>query len=163
MLLSLCFIGMVTKMSKRRLISFESDIIDDVYKKLGGKYTKEQISDVFTSSVAYINNICRFTDCMSVVIPWVGEVICNRKDMDRYIGKLKYEEERLGVLGESYRKERRLVFDKLDQLSTVAKEKGFRPGDYHNKDLAESFRYFQGKDGFEALQDYQNEVFFEKE
>lgn len=63
------------------LISFESHIVDEVVSRFDGKYTPDQIRDVYRASIGYINNLLKYTDNVSVRIPHVGEVVCNRNQM----------------------------------------------------------------------------------
>lgn len=63
------------------LISFEKNIVDDVYEKFEGKYTKEQIFDVFDSSVSYIHHLIRYEDAYFVRIPFIGMVAINLPEL----------------------------------------------------------------------------------
>lgn len=64
-------------------ISFESHIIDDVMDKTGGVYDRNQIRDVFRASISYANNLCTYTDNVSVSFPYVGDMVCNLHEMER--------------------------------------------------------------------------------
>lgn len=66
----------------RRLISFDSHIIDDVMRKVGDEYTRDQVEDVLNSSISYINCLCKYTDNVEVVIPGIGNMSCNLSQMD---------------------------------------------------------------------------------
>lgn len=79
-------------------ISFESHIIDDVMDKTGGVYDRNQIRDVFRASISYANNLCTYTDNVSVSFPYVGDMVCNLHEMERR----KHNLERLKSKVENY-------------------------------------------------------------
>lgn len=79
-------------------ISFESHIIDDVMDKTGGVYDRNQIRDVFRASISYANNLCMYTDNVSVSFPYVGDMVCNLHEMERR----KHNLERLKSKVENY-------------------------------------------------------------
>lgn len=68
-------------MNKELPISFESHIIDDVFDKMGGRYTKKQIRDVFRASISYAYDLCKYTDNVSVSFPYIGDMVCNVREM----------------------------------------------------------------------------------
>lgn len=98
-------------MSCRRLLSFDSHVIDDVVEKYGGEYTAQQVQDVFEASVGYITNLLRYTDVVEVRIPHIGSMVCNVHQMrwrynlwtrrkEKGIELTKYQEAEYRALGE---------------------------------------------------------------
>lgn len=57
------------------------DVVDEVYERLGGKYTREQIFDVFDASISYIHSIMKYTDNMAIRIPHIGHMWVNEREM----------------------------------------------------------------------------------
>lgn len=91
-------------------LSFESHVIEDVIKKTDGKYTYEQICDVLHASISYAINLCLYTDNVRVKIPFIGEMVCNVREMERRKHNLErliskgivlypYQKKELEVLG----------------------------------------------------------------
>ncbi len=144
---------------KRRLISFESDIIEDVMKKTGGKYTYDQINDVFLASLSYISNLCRYTDNTKVVIPHVGEVICNRREMDLRRKKLERIKARGKRLMDYETLELKCLESKINDILSEEEKGNILNGDPLIKDNRRFIRYLKGKLKFENIQDIQQKQF----
>lgn len=65
----------------RSLISFDRDIVDEVVRRSDGKFTKQQVEWCMKASVSYIHHLARYTDNISIRIPFIGYVICNLREM----------------------------------------------------------------------------------
>ena len=46
----------------RSLISFDRDIVDEVVRRSGGKFTKQQVEWCMKASVSYIHHLARYPD-----------------------------------------------------------------------------------------------------
>lgn len=66
---------------KRKSISFDEDIVNEVYEKFEGKYTKEQIYSVLKGSIGYIRYISIFSPHLVIVIPFLGYMCANVRVM----------------------------------------------------------------------------------
>ena len=75
--------------NKRRLISLESDIVEDVFNKTGGKYTRNQINDVLISSISYVHYLCSIGDAVVVNVPFLGYMVCNVQKMKSRISVIQ--------------------------------------------------------------------------
>ena len=65
----------------RNLISFDRDIVDEVVRRSDGKFTKQQVEWCMKASVSYVHHLARYTDNISIRIPFIGYVICNLREM----------------------------------------------------------------------------------
>ena len=64
----------------RNLISFDRDIVDEVVRRSDGKFTKQQVEWCMKASVSYVHHLARYTDNISIRIPFIGYVICNLRE-----------------------------------------------------------------------------------
>lgn len=87
-------------MGDRRLISFRRDIVDDVVRESGGRWTREQVNQCFMASIALIHHVCRYTDYLSCKVPHIGDMVCNLHEMVRRRRKLRRILEEDGRLDE---------------------------------------------------------------
>lgn len=152
------------KNEKRRLISFEEDIIDEVYEKFGGKYSKRKIQDIFRASIVYIHNALDYTDCCTFKIPNLGYAYVNYgrlKIRKRKLDKLK--ENRRDYLTPEVRKEYDSTLSKI-KLIEEHRENSKDPDKKYfcspfTKNLVRQKYNRTRKIQFELLEDYQEKVF----
>ena len=152
------------KNEKRRLISFEEDIIDEVYEAFEGKYSKRKIQDIFRASIVFIHNSLDYTDCCTFRIPFIGYAYVN-------YGRLKIRKRKLDKLREN-RRDYLTPEVKKEYESTISKMNLIE--DFRNKEKESGKKYICSpftKDlvrqkynktksiQFELLEDYQEKVF----
>lgn len=65
----------------KNYLYFSEDVVDIVFDKLKGKFTKEQIFDVFDTSISFIHDTMRYTDVVSIYIRYIGFMSANKKQM----------------------------------------------------------------------------------
>jgi hypothetical protein len=70
-------------MKKRREISYDEDIIGDVYEQLGGAYSEDFIRGVMDASVNYTHQMVRYGDKLAILIPSMGWLVANRERIER--------------------------------------------------------------------------------
>ena len=146
--------------SRRRKFSVSKDIIQDVYEKFNGKYTEEQIEDVFNASLNYIYHLARFTDAIRINIPFVGYVEMNKDQMEKkYLRMSKY----YGNQSEVWSKGRIAEFDALrKKIKDVSGIKGMY-GDTLTMSYAKHRYYIKSGDRMEDIEDFQNSKYKENE
>lgn len=84
-------------MGEARKISFEKDIVDDVLREYGDRWTRQQVTHCLRASVAYLNHLVRFTDYPVIRIPYIGYALCNVKKMRARLSLLEWRERRFGL------------------------------------------------------------------
>lgn len=115
--------------SKRRMISFESHIVEDVVRKTDGKYTPAQVRDLFRASVSYINNLCRYSDAVTVSIPYIGKVVCNLLEMKRRAHNLRRLESKTESLSAPQRHELEALDAKIPDVEEYVVRSHVKGGD----------------------------------
>lgn len=70
-------------------MAYPNDVVDEVYERLGGKYTKKQIWDVFDASISYVHAIMKYTDNLSIRIPHIGYMWVNKREMEMRVEAIK--------------------------------------------------------------------------
>lgn len=140
---------------RRRLISFDRDIAEDVAKKSGGKFTKEQVDWCIKASASYIHHLLRYTDVMVARIPYLGDMVCNMREMRVRRDKLKRVKSKIGGEFEDPRYDIEIMsldrkLEEYKDLMTTLKR-----GDPFISDNHE--RLYQNRRGysFEEIQDFQ--------
>lgn len=152
------------KNEKRRLISFEEDIVEDVYNAFGGKYSRRQIQDVFRASIVFIHNSMDYTDCCTFKIPTLGYAYVN-------YGRLKIRKRKLDKLKENHRdylteevrreydstlSKMKLIEDFKNEVKKTGKKNFCTP---FTKNLVRQKYYKNNRFPLELLEDYQEKVF----
>ena len=110
-------------------ISFESHIIDDVMDKTGGVYDRNQIRDVFRASISYANNLCTYTDNVSVSFPYVGDMVCNLHEMERRKHNLERLKSKVEKLSKYQEKELQCLDIKIRMIKDVYNSGEIKGGD----------------------------------
>lgn len=124
---------------QRRLISREKEIVERVYENLNGQFTKYQILNVLQASLAYIENVARFTDVMSIKLFGVGTIKMNLKGMRwrrRLYGKVREHIGKTESWHRAYRAEMEALDKKIAEL-----EKGEATRKKGDKYYADMSRY----------------------
>lgn len=146
--------------SNRRLISFEDDILEDVYNKCGGKYTKQEIQGIYRATLSYAIDQLRFSDKISVAIPPLGHFECNLYQMQSRLKKLyKTRKRKNYTLAPHFKKEVEMLEYKIGLLE---KEKAARKDKKHAIRFRsmKHYRYaLKRQMPLDLLEDYQNAEF----
>lgn len=140
-------------------ISFESHIIDDVMDKTGGVYDRNQIRDVFRASISYVNNLCTYTDNVSVSFPYVGDMVCNLHEMERRKHNLERLKSKVEKLSKYQEKELQCLDIKIRMIKDAYNSGEIKGGDMlikHNK-----LSIFKSRKGhsFSEIQNIQEQEF----
>lgn len=141
-------------------ISFESHIIDDVMKKTGGKYDRNQIRDVFRASIAYANNLCLYTDNVSVSVPFVGEIVCNLHEMEKRKHNLERLRSKVESLFPYQKKELEVITKKISDIRSAYDRGDIKDGNMLVKYYKSSI--FKSRKGysFSEIQNIQEQEFY---
>ena len=108
-------------MKGRRFISFDEDIINDVYDRFEGKYTKQQIKDVLKYMILYSRNLLRYTPNCQVKWPGVGFFYVNVNDAETRLNNIKKLEKIFGRLFPNKRIEKEMLEDKIPEIRKYLK------------------------------------------
>lgn len=103
-------------MSERRFISFDEDIINDVYDRFEGKYTKQQIKDVLKHMILYSRNLLRYTPNCQVKWPGVGFFYVNVNDAETRLKNINNLEKLFGRLFPNKRIEKETLEEKIPEI-----------------------------------------------
>lgn len=142
----------------RSLISFDRDILDEVVRRSDGKFTKQQVEWCMKASVSYIHHLSRYTDNISIRIPFIGYVICNLREMRVRRDKIR----RIFVKeGNRYPDERMPIeLDCLDKkINAIEDMEGLKNGDPLIRDNHEAMYQCRYGMTWEQLQDFQQKQF----
>lgn len=143
----------------RRLISFDSHIIDDVMRKVGDKYTRDQVEDVLNSSISYINCLCKYTDNVEVVIPGIGNMSCNLSQMDIKRRRLSKKLDKNKILSEEEAIELECLDKKIDDIKRYNNLNKIKKGDFKINRFFNYLRFLRHGLEFENIQDIQQKHF----
>lgn len=143
----------------RRLISFDSHIIDDVMRKVGDEYTRDQIEDVLNSSISYINCLCKYTDNVEVVIPGIGNMSCNLSQMDIKRRRLSKKLDKNKILSEEEAIELECLDKKIDDIKRYNNLNKIKKGDFKINRFFNYLRFLRHGLEFENIQDIQQKHF----
>lgn len=144
-------------MDKRRLISFDRDIIDEVVRRSEGKFTKGQVEWCMKASVSYIHHLARYTDNISIRIPFVGNVICNLREMRVRRDKLLRIRDREGEWPDDRMP---IELECLDRkIKVIEGQDGLKLGDPMIRDNHSSMYNMRYGLTWEELQDFQSNQF----
>ena len=140
-------------------ISFESHIIDDVMDKTGSVYDRNQIRDVFRASISYANNLCTYTDNVSVSFPYVGDMVCNLHEMERRKQNLERLKSKVEKLSKYQEKELKCLDIKIKMIKYANDSNKIKREDMlikHNK-----LSIFKSRKGhsFSEIQNIQEQEF----
>lgn len=143
-----------------RLISFESHIIDDVMGKTSGKYSKDQIRDIFRASISYINNLCRYSENTSVSIPYIGTVACNLREMESRKRNLERLKTKVNSIMPHQLTEAEVLQNKIVNALNYLKDNKVKNGDmlvkWNKKSIAKSRKGYN----FKEIQKLQDQEFY---
>lgn len=143
----------------RRLISFDSHIIDDVMRKVGDEYTRDQVEDVLNSSISYINCLCKYTDNVDVVIPGIGNMSCNLSQMDIKRRRLSNKLDKNKILSEEEAIELECLDKKIDDIKQYNNLNKIKKGDFKINRFFNYLRFLRHGFEFENIQDIQQKHF----
>lgn len=143
----------------RRLISFDSHIIDDVMRKVGDEYTRDQVEDVLNSSISYINCLCKYTDNVEVVIPGIGNMSCNLSQMDIKRRRLSKKLDKNIILSEEEAIELECLDKKIDDIKRYNNLNKIKKGDFKINRFFNYLRFLRHGLEFENIQDIQQKHF----
>lgn len=143
----------------RRLISFDSHIIDDVMRKVGDEYTRDQVEDVLNSSISYINCLCKYTDNVDVVIPGIGNMSCNLSQMDIKRRRLSKKLDKNKILSEEEAIELECLDKKIDDIKRYNNLNKIKKGDFKINRFFNYLRFLRHGFEFENIQDIQQKHF----
>lgn len=145
--------------NKRRLISLESDIVEDVFNKTGGKYTRNQINDVLISSISYVHYLCSIGDALVVNVPFLGYMVCNLHRMKTRIISIQKIKEKKGYLSDQLQMELASIESKIDLIESLKKSGKLKRGDGLIKSIKDGIKYLKRGFGFNGIEDFQNKQF----
>lgn len=143
----------------RRLISFDSHIIDDVMRKVGDEYTRDQVEDVLNSSISYINCLCKYTDNVEVVIPGIGNMSCNLSQMDIKRRRLSKKLDKNKILSEEEAIELECLDKKIDDIKRYNNLNKIKKGDFKINRFFNYLRFLRHGLEFENIQYIQQKHF----
>ena len=104
--------------------------------KTGGVYDRNQIRDVFRASISYANNLCTYTDNVSVSFPYVGDMVCNLHEMERRKHNLERLKSKVEKLSKYQEKELQCLDIKIRMIKDAYASGEIKGGDMlikHNK------------------------------
>ena len=143
----------------RRLISFDSHIIDDVMRKVRDEYTRDQVEDGLNSSISYINCLCKYTDNVEVVIPGIGNMSCNLSQMDIKRRRLSKKLDKNKILSEEEAIELECLDKKIDDIKRYNNLNKIKKGDFKINRFFNYLRFLRHGLEFENIQDIQQKHF----
>lgn len=143
----------------RRLISFDSHIIDDVMRKVGDEYTRDQVEDVLNSSISYINCLCKYTDNVDVVIPGIGSMSCNLSQMDIKRKRLNKKLDKNQMLLDDETIELECLNKKINDIKRYNNLNKIKKGDFKINNFFSYLRFLRHGLEFENIQDIQQKHF----
>jgi hypothetical protein len=116
-------------MRKRRDISYDEDVIREVYGQLGGQYPVEMIRGILDASVNYTHQMIRYSDKLAVPIPRMGWLTANEGRIERMrkFLRLRADRARRGSAADEYLRDELKAMDiklrKLSQISAMGESK----------------------------------------
>lgn len=138
------------------MTKFDFDIVESVYQKFNGKYSKRQIEDVLSSSVSYMHHLMKYTDAISVKIPYIGKFVVNKYRMNIRLSRLRNREKR-EPLSKYTKLEKETLEEKLDSISKGTDDV-VRSCPVTKNIRAWSYNILSGH-SFEYIQDFQNNLY----
>lgn len=146
---------------KRRLISFDEDIADEVVERTGGRFTREQVLDVWRSYVSYVRGILAQTDCVRVIIPNLGVLENNVTMINRRLAMIKYIYRCKGRLRTNNVRERDNLLRKRDVILEESRKRSMKdPAVVKNKrNINIKLRDMHMRYKWEEIQDFQAKEF----
>lgn len=147
-------------MKKRRVISFEEDIISDVYKKLGEEYTEKQIGEVFKCMVWYARLLLKFTKVSKVFFRGLGYMYVNVRQAENTLRRIKNLPEKTGVIFPDKEREMKALDEKIPEIRDYLERRGKKAyRDPMGIWMDRSMRWKRMKMSYEDLQDAQEREF----
>lgn len=144
-----------------RLISFNHHIIEDVVRRSGGKYTYDQVKDVFKSSVSFILNLATYTDNASISIPHIGRMCCNLGDMKKRLHNIQRLKDKSFILYDNQEAEYDSLIKKIDDLENDKKNGLLKRGSISSRANAVymyDIRHGKSYDEIQTLQQQQYNI-----
>lgn len=149
------------KGNKRRFMSFDRDIVDDVFEQLGGSVSKAKIRILLKASISYALDILYFTDCTEVFLPYIGRMRSNYDMMKRRRDRLLRVKKKRRILSPDLQRELDMLEKKLPLLAEL--RGGGRPKERTYTWCNPSYRYRYYLSFMDPLrvEEFQNSVFNE--
>lgn len=72
-----------------RILAFSCDVVDEVYSRLEGRYSREQIFDVFDASISFIHHTMTSSLTLSLYIQNLGYMLVSLPDMEKRLKTLE--------------------------------------------------------------------------
>lgn len=130
-------------------------------EKTGGKYSKDQIRDIFRASISYINNLCRYSENTSVSIPYIGTVTCNIREMEARRRNLERLKTKVNSIMPYQLTEAEVLQNKITDVLNYLKDNKVKNGDmlvkWNKKSIVKSRKGYS----FKEIQKIQDKEFFE--
>lgn len=149
------------KRGKRKLISFEEDIAKEVAGYFDNRVSPEQVLDVWKAYVSFVRGVLAQTDCMRVIIPYLGVLENNRHKIAERLRMLEYIKKQHGRLRPHQVNEREHLLAKAELIDRESK--GRNPKDplvsRNRFDVKESLRGLRGHWGWDRIEDFQAREF----
>ena len=151
----------VSLAQNRRSISFEEDIVDDVFEKFGGTVSKSRIRYIFRSSIMYLVNSMRYTSATEMRVPFLGYLICNKGDMlIRYHYLERLRRRKTFSLPPDLKAEFEALEAKIAAIEEGERKGLYKRGDKHIADMRNLRYNLKRKMPFEAVEDLQDREFY---
>jgi hypothetical protein len=99
-------------------VSFDDDIIEDVYHQFEGRYSRQLIRRILDCSVNRFRQMERFSDKLALYIPGTGYLVADRTAMNQRLQKLR-RRERAGKLTAHERTEMQALEIKLEKMRQI--------------------------------------------
>lgn len=139
-----------------KFLCFDSDVVDAVYNKFGGKYTKDQIRDVMDCSIGYLHHVMTYTDCVKLNIPGLCAVYANKEQLikrKRFLDGCKIKNH--GCMASHIKDEYAAIEGKLEAMEN--KEYDVLPV---NRKMSPAIRALKSNKSWDYIQKFQNKIQF---
>lgn len=149
------------KRGKRKLISFEEDIAKEVAEYFDNRVSPEQVMDVWKAYVSFVRGVLAQTDCVRVIVPYLGVLEQNRHQIKDRLRILEYVKKQRGRLRPHQVNERDHLLAKLDLINREA-EKRYKKDPIISRNrfnVKEALRGFRGHWGWDRIEDFQAREF----
>lgn len=140
---------------QRKLISFDSNIFKEASEKSGGKFTPDQVMDVWEAAVAYIHHVLRFTAQVGVRLPFLGTMFVNVHEMISRRDKLL----RIKTKAKNWDKKKQAELDAITEKIEYLSQFDYKKGDPYIRHTSANIRSMRKGMKFEEIQNIQNKKF----
>lgn len=144
----------------RRMISFEEDIIEDVFNRLDGKYSRKQLMHLFRASLNYAVSILKYTDAVTVSIPSIGDLHCNLGQMNsRLLDLQRIRKEKNYALPPDLKCEYEAIKEKISYLESEKSKREKKTRDLRFINIRQARYKLKRNMPLELLEDFQDKEF----